>query len=163
MRIAIVTALAGFATLANAQIGAPVTASGGDVIVTILGSDAGYTSDLYFESVGGPVLIGSNRDTGLQLNLGNFNPGDELLFRLHVRDTGNDFYTGDAARNPDGIAHANIAPDAGFSIVGFEDLLGGGDRDYNDCQFRFENVVPAPGVGSIALAGLALAARRRRR
>lgn len=163
MRTAFVTAVAGFAALANAQIGAPVVATGGEVTVTILNSDAGYTSDLYFESIGGPIYIGSNRDTGLTLNLGSFNAGDELLFRLHVRETGDNFFTGDAARNADAIAHAGVTPFVGYSIVGFEDIFGGGDQDYNDCTFRFENVVPAPGVGAVALAGLAMAARRRRR
>ncbi len=66
--------------------------------------------------------------------------------------------------------------DAGLDLpvttVGFEDLVGGGDRDFNDFMFRLTNVVdpapapaPVPEPHGLALAGLGLAllALRRRR
>jgi hypothetical protein len=147
---------------AMADLGDSLYSAGGHVTVEILPSDAGYTSDL---SLVWPaaIAIGSNRDTGLVLDLGEFTAGTEMIFQLTVRDTGDAFQTGPAARNPDGLIHANVTWEGpNTAVVGFEDLYGGGDQDYNDCQFRFTGVVPAP--GTIALAGLGgLCCLRRRR
>lgn len=109
----------------------------GDVYVTFKGSDAGYTSTLSFE---GRDLF-SNRDTaGMTVNLGNFAAGTALNFQLLVHDTGNTFSTGMGALNPDGIAHTLVTDlGNGTTQVGWEDLLGGGDRDYNDLVFDFSN------------------------
>jgi hypothetical protein len=94
-------------------------------------------------------------------NLGWFAAGTDLIFRLDVHDTGLSYLTGDASRNPDGIAHALATTifedDAYLTTVGFEDLYGGGDRDFDDFEFQLSNVVdplvvPSPGV--IALHGI---------
>ncbi len=100
-------------------------------------------------------------------------PDTELVFRLHVRNTGLDFFTGDAARNPDGLPHTLAVTSfdelAGLYVtdIGFEDLYGGGDEDYNDFAFRLTNVIdPIPEPSVLALLGIGLAgfgyARRRR-
>lgn len=41
------------------------------------------------------------------------------------------------ALNPDGLQHvvAFVMPDSPYVMIGFEDLWGGGDLDYNDCLF----------------------------
>ncbi|MBM3965508.1 MAG: DUF4114 domain-containing protein, partial [Planctomycetes bacterium] len=43
----------------------------------------------------------------------------------------------DADKNCDKFQHvvAFVMPDSPFILVGFEDLIGGGDRDYNDALF----------------------------
>jgi len=48
------------------------------------------------------------------------------------------FHSFDADLNPDGLDHARFGAVAGQDqlIVGFEDLLGGGDRDYEDIVFQ---------------------------
>ncbi len=110
----------------------------GDVHVTFKGSDAGYTSTLSFQGTN----LFSNRDTtGVTINLGNFSAGTELNFQLLVHNTGNIFSTGMGTMNPDGIAHTLVSDMGnGLTQVGWEDLYGGGDLDYNDLVFDFSNV-----------------------
>ncbi len=118
--------------------GSLIVQNAGDVHVTFIGSDAGYTSTLSFN---GQDLF-SNRDAaGMTINLGNFAAGTALNFQLLVHDTGNTFSTGMGALNPDGIAHTLVNDMGnGTTQVGWEDLLGGGDRDYNDLVFEFSNI-----------------------
>lgn len=162
--------------------GSMVVHEDGVVRITFLGSDAGYFNELYLESddpsTSDRLLFNRNTLVGRTFVLGNFDAGTILTFRLHVRNTGDDFFTGDASTNPDGIAHARATTvydpslDLPVTTVGFEDLAGGGDRDFNDFMFRLTNVVdpppapaPVPEPHGVALAGLglvALAARRRR-
>jgi hypothetical protein len=55
-----------------------------------------------------------------------------------------------------------------MTTVGFEDLLGGGDQDYNDFMFRLTNVldpiaVPEPPVLFLLACGLIGLVLQRRR
>lgn len=177
-------------------VGQQLFASGGDVIAHFLGHTAGFTNDLYLfdasnlttplavtANVGGlgPGLIFRNQTTapGTQVNLGNFSAGTELVFGIFVNNTGQTFFMGPASRNPDGIAHGavdnglppqfpayGVIP-AGFTALGFEDIFGGGDLDYDDLGFAFSNVrTTAPEPASLALLALGLAGagvRRMRR
>jgi len=55
------------------------------------------------------------------------------MFKLDVRETGETFYSGPTERNSDGVAHASVMQLAdGTLLIGFEDLTGGGDNDFND-------------------------------
>lgn len=58
------------------------------------------------------------------------------------------FHSFDAALNADGVEHVLSGVDrGGRSIsIGFEDLLGGGDRDYEDLVFRVEAMDALPFV-----------------
>ena len=108
-------------------------------------------------------------------NLGSFPIGTELLFRLHVNNTGNDFFTGPASRNPDDHTHARVQNDwmPNETLVNFEDLFNG-PFVYNDLSFSFTNtlssptpVAAAPEPAAAAVLGLGLGLfsvlRRRRR
>ncbi|MCX2979643.1 DUF4114 domain-containing protein [Halieaceae bacterium IMCC14734] len=123
----------------------------GTVTATFLGSDAGYFNTLFLATPnsGTPTAIfNKNTSAGSTANLGSFDAGTELIFRLFVRNTGNNFYTGDINRNPDQLAHAKATTslvNGGYiTRVGFEDLWGGGDEDYNDFEFLLSNVVDPP-------------------
>ena len=119
-------------------IGGQLFATGGNVTVEVLPATAGYTSELHLISPGPDRFIALNHDVGTVVNLGSFPAGVELVFGIYVRDTGDTFQMGPASRNPDGIEHAgvdNTGP--GVAIVGFEDLLQGGDLDYDDNVFKF--------------------------
>ncbi|XZE34463.1 DUF4114 domain-containing protein [Pirellulaceae bacterium SH501] len=57
------------------------------------------------------------------------------------------WYWNDIEKNSDGVQHvvAFALPNSPYILIGFEDLFGGGDRDYNDALFvvdiGIENVV----------------------
>lgn len=128
--------------------GFKVIASGGEVIAKYEGNSAGYSNDLYL----GLEFIFNNHATpvGESLSLGTFAAGTELIFRLHVNNTGEDWYTGPGSRNADGLAHARVqenwAPNT--TLVSFEDLVGTpeGDWGFNDLSFSFTNTRAAASV-----------------
>ena len=150
-------------------VGLPiVVASTGDVIATFLGSDAGFRDRVGL--VGGPSVIFDNRvsKVGQTVNLGSFAAGTRLTFSLAVRNTGLTFFSGPASGNVDGVAHTATTTQAGLPlVVGFEDLRGGGDRDYNDLRFSLSNAVaaPEPVTWSLLIMGFGVigAAMRRQR
>lgn len=151
--------------------------TGGDITVEVLTPSAAYTSTLslfLFEPTSTVASFGTNHDVGLTTV---FDPsasshavGEELIFGIYVHNTGYTYYMGDASRNPDNIIHAAV-DDLGGNMytVGFEDLFGGGDFDYNDHRFAFSggvsNVSIVPESSTLALfalgiLGLGLSRRR---
>ena len=116
------------------------------------GGLAGFSSDAYFDvAAGGDIFLGRGNSTasGTEVDLGALVAGDELVFYIFVRNTGHTYYTGPGDRNPDGIVHAAVTnlgqvgtspegqPITRFHI-GFEDIFGGGDRDYDDINLVVE-------------------------
>lgn len=94
---------------------------------------------------------------------GNYEAGTEVFFVLRVMDTHNWFFSNTEFNN-DGVDHlyyqaftdSNGVPSL---YVGFEDIYGGGDRDFNDNSIIFQNVtvaVPEPETYAMLLAGLGL-------
>ena len=102
-----------------------------DVTVTVLASEAAYTSmflhfDMSDMSMATDLMI-TNRQVGAAMVLRGLSAG-ELVLGIRVQETGDVFRTGPASRNPDGLIHARISG----STVSFEDYSGGGDEDFND-------------------------------
>ena len=138
--------------------GALIVQSTGEVTTTFQGSDAGYTSTLFLQNTGQSLFTNHDTSVGSTISLGTFEAGTELIFGLNVHDTGETFFTGPGSRNDDGLAHAFLNEafgEEGEALVSFEDLLGGGDRDYNDVEFSFTNVA-ATATAPAAVAAEAL-------
>ncbi len=117
-------------------LGSKVFATGARVKGKILAASAGYTSTLRLDRPK-TITIGSNREVGKKFDLGAFKEGVELVFALYVHDTGATYFTGPGDRNPDGLPHAMVTVTGGVVQIGFEDMSGGGDEDYNDHMFQF--------------------------
>jgi hypothetical protein len=158
-------------------------AESGEVFVYFFTGTAAFTSELSGRVGDDPfTLIGTSNETpaGTGRSLGFASAGEEITFRLFVRNTLNEFYSGPASQNPDGVLHVAATAFAGGSINGssplpagvlggFEDLLGGGDLDFDDVRFLITVAsvpVPGPVAGAglpalMALGGLVWARRRK--
>jgi hypothetical protein len=160
---------------------------GGPIEITVLPYDAGYTNELYLFSTATRLPIASNTEVGRVVILPNLQSlgvavGDELLFGIVVTDTGNTFLIGPASRNIDNFAHATVdyaeGANSDVAELTFEDLLWGGDADYNDAIFRLRGgiglerlteavILATPEPASVillvlGLAGLASVFRRKK-
>ena len=152
--------------------------TGGDVTVKALPVNSGFTSQLGLYDPAFNLKIALTFDEppfpaqpAITFNPGalGFAVGDELMFGINVLNNGNKFFMGPAARNADNVIHAGVDNiGGGIYVVGFEDLFGGGDRDYDDNRFQFEGAVstaavPEPATLSLLALGMLPAARRRAR
>jgi len=124
-----------------------IAGGGSDIIATYQGNSAAYSNDLYLVNTGQFIFNNHASAVGSTVNLGSFTAGTELIFKLHVNNTGFDYFTGPATRNPDGHTHARVQSDwqPGETLVSFEDLFNG-PFDYNDLSFSFTNTRGTPSV-----------------
>jgi hypothetical protein len=150
MHIALIAVAAALVLAAPAQaqgvIGGQLFATGGTVDIVVQPATAVFTSQLFLLHPDGiRENISLNTEVGKQVTVGPVSAGQELVFGITVRD-GPTFFIGPASRNPDGIAHAEVTETGVRTfLVGFEDVSGGGDRDYDDIVFQFTgNLEPEP-------------------
>ncbi|SFE97898.1 PEP-CTERM protein-sorting domain-containing protein [Nitrosomonas sp. Nm166] len=156
--------------------------SSGQIHAYFYGSSASYTNTLSLlvngvvtpETSAG-VLNNHTSSIGDFVNLGFVNAGDVLTFQLNVLTTGNAWYSDKSLNTDGGVNHVystSFSGDASNNIpagtfVGFEDLLRGGDLDYDDEAFVFTNMsvkstdnpvspIPEPETYAMLLAGLVL-------
>ena len=149
-------------------VGGSIFATGGNVSVEVLHSDSGFDNLIEFfraytdsnHNLVDKIVIGTDNQP-TTIDLGKFAAGQELVFGI-VSPQGT-FLLGSGARNADGLQHgwvSNTPTQLGFAeswSVGFEDLLNGGDRDYNDAIFRVNQTaasVPEPSALALLTIGL---------
>lgn len=126
-------------------------ATPGEVVLTFLSKTAKYSNDLFLVGLPNSILNNQTAVSGQQFSLGSFQAGVELVFKIFVNDRGHTFFNGIAANNADNKLHSGYSARLGQPlIVGFEDLYGGGDRDYDDLVFSLSNVV----IGTIPVAAV---------
>jgi hypothetical protein len=149
VHVALVTVAAALvlAAPAGAQgvIGGQLLATGGTVDIVVQPATAVFTSQLFLLHPDGTrENIALNTEVGRHVTVGPFPAGQELVFGITVLDAGPTFLIGPASRNPDGVAHAAVTETGERTfLVGFEDVFGGGDQDYDDNVFQFTgNLAP---------------------
>lgn len=143
----------------------------GEVLATFWGHTASYSDDLYFstDNVNWSFVFNNHASSsGDTVSLGSYAAGTELFFKIYVNNTGDTFYTGPGSKNADGLVHVVSDTFGESTYVGFEDILGGGDLDYDDLQYSFHNIaaVPEPETYAMLLAGLGVmgaVARRKKK
>lgn len=120
-------------------------------------------------SLSAPLLPGDFTD------MGHFGNNTQLNFFVVAdgANSGRNVFSTEHALNKDGIVHAvaYTVPNSPYLLIGFEDLYGGGDRDYNDLLYtidigrgnveRLSGPEPATWAVLLALLGLALVPLRR--
>jgi hypothetical protein len=112
----------------------------GDVVVEVKASESGYDNRIFWSTDNFTTknYIGTDNQTG-NVNLGKFKEGTKIQFGID-NGAGQFFKSGPASRNVDNIAHAKVTKTSEGSEFGFEDLMGGGDRDFNDAIIKVRNL-----------------------
>lgn len=169
--------------VANPSVYTFTKLSDGDLVAWFVGRSADLDSTLGVKvnGVDRGTLLSNTSPLGTSANYGFVAAGSILEFYLVV--SSGDVWSSDIGNNSDGVQHiysqswgggetvgvTNFAASI-YRYVGWEDLPNGGDYDYNDHQFVFEDVqgtdaVPEPATWAMLVSGFGLvgfAARRRR-
>lgn len=108
-------------------------------------------------SAGGSRTNSTPLQEGDFVELGTIEEGTQLDFFLIANGASGGSNVFSTENNPDGLQHmiAFVPPGSPYLLVGFEDLLGGGDLDYNDILFavdigkeNLDSIVGAPEPGT---------------
>ncbi|BCU79573.1 DUF4114 domain-containing protein [Luteolibacter sp. LG18] len=158
-------------TLGFSTAGSGVKGSDAELVFPDASSNSGYGgSGAAKRTSSAPLLAGDFVD------LGTLSAGSNLDFFLIANGAagGREVFSTQRSANRDGLVHSvSLAPDgSAFLLIGFEDLYGGGDRDYNDVVFAVEighaNVAslaapePSLALGSMIAGASILCGYRRR-
>ncbi len=117
-----------------------VTDGSEPITVTFVLSDTAYQDALVLDAPQQIPLVQAWSDAvGTALTLGPYPAETELVFGVDVQNTGLHWQSGPGSRNSDGVVHVAVTYEGDCSwLIGFEDLEGGGDLDFNDVVLRVQ-------------------------
>lgn len=135
------------ATQAPAAEGALYATGNGSVTVDIKASDSGYENKIYWSADNWKTrnYLGVDNHTG-SFNLGSFAKGTKIDFAI---DNGQGDFFKSSGGNTDGFQHAKVSSAAGGMTIGFEDLRGGGDQDFNDAIISVSGLSTSAPVAAV--------------
>ena len=113
--------------------------------VEIQASDSGYANRIVWSSDGFKTMndIGiDNQNVGTVQTM-TVARGARVEFGI-ISGDGRLYRAGPASLNADGVVHATVTGSADSFTLGFEDLYGGGDRDFNDAIIRVKGLAASP-------------------
>ncbi len=137
----------------------------GNVSGYFQGGTAEYSSLMNAKFSDGSIdnpYMSNHSAIGTRFDHGYHQAGSQVVFDIHVLDISQWFFSMNRF-NDDGInhihAHNIFLPDGTKAVyVGFEDILGGGDLDFDDSTAIFTNVqispVPEPETYAMMIMGL---------
>jgi Domain of unknown function (DUF4114) len=105
---------------------------------TLEGEDSDYDNEMWVDSPESRFLFRAWADgNGAVRTIGPYVDASELILGIEVTNTGHHWQMGPATRNTDSVVHVSVTYEGGCTWrIGFEDLEGGGDQDYNDAVMR---------------------------
>jgi hypothetical protein len=118
-----------------------VVAGKGRVVIDIEAPDSGYSNIIYYSTDNFKTrqYVGIDNETGT-VDVGTFKPGTTIQFGID-NGQGDLFRIGGKVANSDKVDHTKVSKLADGGVrVGFEDLRGGGDRDFNDAIIKVRSV-----------------------
>ena len=143
-------------------------------------TDDNQTQEIIFDDVASDLAIIAEDDGPLSLgqgvNLGSFE-GDtflEFYIKADGANGGNSIFRYNAEDSSDGIAHLLGYQVGDYVLLGFEDIGGGGDNDFNDVVFAVKGIVgetippasvpePAAGLGLAAVGAFGFMKKKKKK
>lgn len=115
-----------------------VTDSTAYLTATLEGEDSDYDNEMWVDAPESRFLFRAWVDGyGATRTIGPYADGSELILGIAVTNTGHHWQMGPASRNGDNVVHVSVTYEGACTWrIGFEDLEGGGDQDYNDAVMR---------------------------
>lgn len=121
----------------NADKGSYTVGRSGQLAVQVGQSDAAFNNNMQYRVNGGAwQSLGSSKDTGDKTFI-HAPPGSDVQFRIQTPE-GNTFRAG-TTRNADGLDHGKVTRTGNGYRLGFEDLRGIGDADFNDAVLNLSD------------------------
>jgi hypothetical protein len=137
-------------------LGAKIFGTGSPVTLRIVPTDSAFTSEIFYFSKTASGFLGTNHES-IEVTRDVVPREEEILIHIRVLETLNGFSTGPASENLDRQAHAVVRQESATVLeVGFEDIYGLGDGDFNDVIIEIEGArmsVPFSGLPLFPSAG----------